>query len=155
MDAIRYVVDTGCKGALSRDFRPWRTVYGFRAAVGAVGQIRDQVRARVRRRMGRAPRAVATVIDSQSVRAAETVGRDSRGYDAAKKINCRKWHLVVDTNGLLLLVMVTTVDLPDPDHDAAKEVLFSLRLMPRRSPSSGPTPPMAANWSTGRRSGSK
>lgn len=98
VDAIRYVVDTGCKWrALPKDFPPWRTCYGFMArwaAAGVVGQIRDQLRKRIRREMGRAPGAVATVIDSQSVKAAETVGKDSRGYDGAKKINGRKRHLV-------------------------------------------------------------
>lgn len=96
VDAIRYVVDTGCKWrALPKDFPPWRTCYNFMArwaAAGVIGQIRDQLRKRVRRDMGRAPGAVATIIDSQSVKAAETVGRDSRGYDAAKKINGRKRH---------------------------------------------------------------
>ncbi len=67
------------------------------------------------------------IIDSQSVKTAETIGKDSRGYDAAKKINGRKRHLVVDTRGLPLLVMVTPADLTD--RDAAKEVLFRLRLM--------------------------
>lgn len=131
VDAIRYVVDTGCKWrALPADFPPWRTVWGFMArwaAAGVVGQIRDQLAGRIRREMGKGPRAVATVIDSQSVKAAETVGKDSRGYDAAKKINGRKRHLVVDTRGLPLLVMVTPADLAD--RDAAKEVLFRLRLM--------------------------
>lgn len=93
VDAIRYVVDTGCEWrALPKDFPPWRTCYGFMArwaAAGVVGQIRDQLRKRIRRDMGRAPGAVATVIDSQSVKAAETVGKDSRGYDGAKKINGR------------------------------------------------------------------
>lgn len=75
-------------------------------AAGVVGQIRDHLRGHIRRDMGKGPRAVATVIDSQSVKAAETVGKDSRGYDAAKEINGRKRHLVVDTRGLPLLVMV-------------------------------------------------
>ncbi|ONK09571.1 IS5 family transposase [Streptomyces sp. MP131-18] len=131
VDAIRYVVDTGCKWrALPVDFPPWRTVWGFMArwaATGIVGQIRDQLRRRVRLGMSRAPRAVATVIDSQSIRAAETVSRATRGYDAAKKVNGRKRHLVVDTKGLPLLVMVTAADMTD--RDAAKEVLFRLRLM--------------------------
>ncbi|MGC0422717.1 transposase [Embleya sp. AB8] len=86
----------------STDFPPWRTCYNFMArwaAAGVVGQIRDQLRKRVRRGMGRSPGAVATVIDSQSVKAAETVGKDSRGYDGAKRINGRKRHLVVDTKG--------------------------------------------------------
>lgn len=53
--------------------------------------------------------------------------RDSRGYDGAKKINGRKRHLVVDTKGLPLFVMVTPADMTD--REAAKEVLFRLRLM--------------------------
>ncbi len=77
--------------------------------------------------MGRAPGAVATVIDSQSVKAADTVGRDSRGYDGATKINGRKRHMVADTKGLPLFVMVTPADMTD--RDAAKKVLFQLRLM--------------------------
>ncbi|MFI8242659.1 IS5 family transposase [Streptomyces sp. NPDC085866] len=131
VDAIRYVVDTGCKWrALPVDFPPWRTVWGFMArwaACGAIGQIRDQLSRRIRREMGKGPRAVATVIDSQSVKAAETVSKATRGYDAGKKINGRKRHLVVDTRGLPLLVMVTPADLHD--SQAAKEVLFRLRLM--------------------------
>ena len=97
------------------------------AAAGVIGQIRDALAGRIRRTMGKGPRAVATVIDSQSVKAASTVGRDSRGYDAGKKVNGRKRHLVVDTRGLPLLVMVTPADLHD--SAAAKEVLFRLRLM--------------------------
>jgi transposase len=130
VDAIRYVVDTGCKWrALPADFPPWRTVWGFMArwaASGAVGHIRDQLTGRIRRDLGKGPRAVATVIDSQSVKAASTVSRATRGYDAGKKINGRKRHLVVDTRGLPLMVMVTPADLHD--SAAAKEVLFRLRL---------------------------
>ncbi|KAF2776936.1 transposase [Streptomyces sp. OM5714] len=77
--------------------------------------------------MGKGPRAVATIIDSQSVEAASTVGKDSRGHHPGKKINGRKRHLVVDTRGLPLMVMVTPASLYD--SRAAKEVLFRLRLM--------------------------
>jgi transposase len=97
------------------------------AAAGVIGRIRDQLRRRIRQDMGRGPEAVATIIDSQSVKAAETVGKDSRGYDAGKKINGRKRHMVVDTKGLPLFVMVTPASVTD--RDAAKEVLFRLRLM--------------------------
>ncbi|WP_405805467.1 IS5 family transposase [Streptomyces sp. NBC_01187] len=131
VDAIRYVVDAGCKWrALPADFPPWRTVWGFMArwaAAGIIGQIRDHLAGRIRREMGKGPRAVATIIDSQSVRAAETVSKATRGYDAGKKVNGRKRHLVVDTRGLPLFVMVTPADLHD--SAAAKEVLFRLRLM--------------------------
>lgn len=89
VDAIRYVVDTGCKWrALPKDFPPWRTCCGFMArwaAAGVVGQIRDQLRKRIRRELGRSPGAVATVIDSQSVKAAETVGRDSAAMTARRR----------------------------------------------------------------------
>lgn len=73
-----------------------------------------------------APAATSLVIDSQSIKAAEAVGKDSRGY-AGKKINGRKRHLVVDTKGLPLFVMVTPADMTD--RNPAKEVLFRLRLM--------------------------
>jgi len=49
------------------------------------------------------------VVDSQSLRGADTVGSDSRGYDAGKKLNGRKRHIVTDTLGLLLVVMVIAV----------------------------------------------
>ncbi|UKY47417.1 DUF6192 family protein [Streptomyces inhibens] len=97
------------------------------AAAGVVGQIRDQLRKRIRHEMSQAPGAVATVIDSQSLKAAETVGKDSRGYDRAKKTNGRKRHLIVDTKGPPLFIMVTPADMTD--RDAAKEVLFRLGLM--------------------------
>ncbi|GAA2428110.1 hypothetical protein GCM10010255_83630 [Streptomyces coeruleofuscus] len=71
---------------------------------------------------------MATVIDSQSVKAAETVSKATRGYDAGKKINGRKRHLVVDTRGLPLMVILTPADLYDAA--AAREVLFRLRLAP-------------------------
>lgn len=97
------------------------------AAAGIISQIRDHLAGRARRDMAKAPRAVATVIDPQSVKAAETVSKATRCYDAGKKINGRKRHLVVDIRGLPLMVMVTPADLHDAA--AAKEVLFRLRLM--------------------------
>lgn len=114
VDAIRYVVDADCKWrALPGDFPPWSTVYKFFArwtAAGVVAVLRDQLRRKIRTTVGKTPQAVAVIIDSQSVKAAETVGRNSRGYDAAKKINGRKRHLVVDTRDLPLFVMVTPAD---------------------------------------------
>jgi hypothetical protein len=56
---------------------------------------------------GRKPEPSAAVIDSQPVKAAETAARDSRGFDAGKKINGRKRHIAVDTIGLLLTVLIT------------------------------------------------
>ncbi|MEU0971455.1 transposase [Streptomyces sp. NPDC005917] len=53
------------------------------------------------------------MIDSQSVKADAVVGSDSRGFDGGKLINGRKRHIVADTLGLLLGVMVTAADVGD------------------------------------------
>jgi transposase len=66
------------------------------------------------------------VLDSQTVRAAETVGKTSRGYDGAKRINGRERHLAVDLGGLPVMVMVTSAECTD--RDAARELLARLRL---------------------------
>lgn len=60
----------------------------------------------------------AAIVDAQSVKGADTVGAPSRGYDAGKKVNGRKRHVVVDTAGLLLLVMVTAASVQDRDGGA-------------------------------------
>ncbi len=70
---------------------------------------------------GRDSEPTAAVIDSQSVKADAVVGVESRGFDGGKLINGRKRHLVVDTLGLLLGVMVTAADVGD--RTAAKVLL--------------------------------
>jgi transposase len=89
VDAIRYVTHNGCVWrALPADFPPWRTVYGIYQrwnATGATLALHDALRAAARQAAGRDVEPAAAVIDSQSVRAAATVPRSSRGWDAAKK----------------------------------------------------------------------
>lgn len=65
------------------------------------------------------------VIDSQTVRAADTVPTASSGYDGGKKIKGRKRHVAVDTGGLLLAVVVTTASLQD--RDGAFRITAALR----------------------------
>jgi hypothetical protein len=67
----------------------------------------------------------AAVIDSQTVRAADTVPTASSGYDGGKKIKGRKRHVAVDTGGLLLAVVVTTASLQD--RDGAFRITAALR----------------------------
>ncbi|MFD1322246.1 transposase [Micromonospora sonneratiae] len=86
----------------------------------------DQLREQVRVSQGRNPQPSAGIIDSQSVKAADTVARDSRGYDAGKKINGRKRFIVTDTLRLLLVVMVCAANVQD--RDGAKSTLLSLYL---------------------------
>jgi transposase len=134
VDAIRYVTHNGCVWrALPADFPPWRTVYGIYQrwnARGATLALHDALRALARQAAGRNAEPTAAVIDSQSVRAAPTVPRSSRGWDAAKKVNGRKRHIAVDTSGLLLEVLVTTAS--TQDRDAARPLLFNLHRARRR-----------------------
>jgi transposase len=75
---------------------------------------------------GRRSAPSAAIIDSQSVRAADTVPTASRGRDAGKKVNGRKRHLAVDTMGLLLVVLVTAASVQD--RDAARPLPWRLRV---------------------------
>jgi transposase len=125
VDAILYVVDNGIKWrALPADFPPWPTVYKRFAAwekTGTTQRLLDGLRDQARLSAGRVAAPSAAVMDSQSVRAAETVSRATRGYDAGKKVQGRKRHIVVDTVGFLLAVLVTPAS--TPDRVAARHLL--------------------------------
>jgi transposase len=125
LDAMRYLVDNGIKWrAMPADFPPWDRVYAFFRRWrdhALVKEFHDRLRARVRERAGRDAQPTAGVIDSQSVKADAVVGAGSRGYDGGKQVNGRKRHVVVDTLGLLLAVMVTSAD--TGDRTAARVLL--------------------------------
>ncbi|WP_344990791.1 IS5 family transposase [Nonomuraea helvata] len=130
VDAIRYVVDNGCKWRnLPADFLvPWRTVHAIFTRWwqdGDLYALHNDLREQVRIADGREPEPSAGIIDSQSLRAAETVAAGSRGYDAAKKVQGTKRHVIVDTLGLLLVVIVTAASVQD--RDGAKPALARLR----------------------------
>ena len=115
LDAIFYVLRTGCQWRyLPKDFPPKSTVWGYFDQWrhnGTLETIHDKLRDRVRKqeKPGR-PRRTAS-IDSQSVPATE--GGEARGYDAHKKVTGRKRHIVVDSLGLLLAVVVTAASVDD------------------------------------------
>lgn len=119
VNAILYVNRTGCSWRqMPHDFPPWDTVYWYFqrwAEDGTTDRIHDALRDAVRDGDGRDPMASAGIVDSQSVKGADTLGRGSRGYDAGKKINGRKRHIVTDTLGLLVVVLVTSAALQDRD----------------------------------------
>jgi putative transposase len=92
------------------------------------GEAGKELREQVRVEEGRAPTPSAALIDSQSVKTTEQGGK--RGYDAGKKINGRKRHILVDTLGLLLRVVVHPASLQD--REGAKLVLTKIKdLFPR------------------------
>jgi transposase len=83
IDAILYVVRTGCAWRqLPADFPPWQTVYWYFARweeQRVTLRMLDALRGQVRLADGRDAEPSAGIIDSQSVRGAETVGRATRG----------------------------------------------------------------------------
>jgi putative transposase len=131
IDAMLYLVDNGCKWrALPGDFPPWQTVHAMLArwkADGAWADITDRLRARVRAAEGRDPEPSACVMDSQSVHesAEGVVPAATSGFDGFKKVNGRKRHLLVDTLGLLVAVIVTRASARD--HHAAPLLLARAR----------------------------
>jgi len=131
VNAILYLVRTGCSWRqLPKEFPPWGTVYWhFRRwrADGSLDRLHDALRDAVRDAEGRDEQPTAAIIDAQSVKGADTVSSSSRGYDAGKKVNGRKRHVVVDTVGMLLLVMVTTASVQD--RDGARPVLEAMAVM--------------------------
>ncbi len=136
LDAIFYVVKGGIPWRyLPTDFPLWQTVYGvFRR--WKQGQqwaaLNDALRHLVRKDQDRSPQPTAAVLDSQSVKSAGHGG--PVGYDAGKRIKGRKRHVLVDTLGLVLGVVVTPAD--TTERDGGKAVLgrvlgwlASLRLL--------------------------
>ena len=123
LNAMFYVVRTACQWrSLPTDFAPWGTVYHYyRLWKGNQlwEQIHTHLQEHVRQREGRQRHATAGIIDSQSVKSTEC--SDERGYDAGKKVNGRKRHVLVDTLGMGLLVLVLPANIQD--RDAARQLL--------------------------------
>jgi transposase len=119
VNAILYLLRTGCSWRqLPVDFPAWETVYGYFRRWdedGTMARIHNDLREAVRKKEGRNATPSAGIVDSQSLRGADTVGCATRGYDAGKKVNGRKRHIVVDTLGLLMVTVVTAANLQDRD----------------------------------------
>jgi transposase len=153
VDAIRYLVKEGIQWrAMPCDFPPFQPVYDVLdqwQENGATQAMHDELRGQCRVAAGRKPEPTAAIIDSQSVKAAETVGKASRGYDAGKKIAGRKRHIAVDTIGLLLAVLVTAAGVQDRTGRSRCCGTCAGRSAPSGSP--GPMPRMPGSWWPGRR----
>jgi putative transposase len=129
VDAIRYLDHNGCVWrALPIDFPPRSLVAHYFTAWtrdGTLARIHATLREQVRVAEGRTPQPTAALIDAQSIRGAETVARPSRGYDAGKNVNGRKRHIIVDTTGLLLAILVTGAHIQD--RDGGRALIWAIR----------------------------
>jgi putative transposase len=132
VNAILYRLHNGCAWrALPHDFPPEGTVRGYFHCWRRSGlweKINDRLRRQVRTAEGRNEEPSAGIIDSQSAKGTRTSG--TKGYDAGKKVKGTKRHVLVDTLGLLLCVVVHAANIQD--RDGAKLVLSKARgLFPK------------------------
>lgn len=131
LDGMFYVTRTGCQWRHLPPppfFPPWQTVYGYFRLFNSTGvweTIQHSLVMEEREIAGREASPTVGIINSQSVKTTEAGG--VRGYDAAKKVKGRKRHIVVDTLGLVLAIVVHAGDIQD--RDGAKLVIKELRKL--------------------------
>src|SRR5712675_2822324 len=130
VDAVFYVLRTGCQWRyLPVDFPPKSTVWRYFDEWrhnGTLDTIHDSLRKKVRAAEKPYHPRTTTSVDSQSVDT--TSGGEQRGRDNFKNVDGRKRHIVVDSMGLLLAVLVTAADVDDAK--AAAELFARLGGQP-------------------------
>jgi len=123
-NAVMYVLSTGCQWrAIPKDLPPRSTVHGYLVRWthdGTLEGMHHALHVKCREQEAREASPTAAIIDAQSVKSAEKGGSaiDPHGYDAGKKINGKKRHVLVDTQGFVLDAIVTAADIQDRDGGA-------------------------------------
>jgi putative transposase len=118
VNAILYVVKTGCQWRmLPGDFAPWKLVYYYFSTWkkrGLFEIIHESLVEKVRLVNGKNEEPTAGIIDTQSVKNT-LVSCEDKGFDAGKKIKGIKRHIIVDTLGLVLAVVIQSASVQDRD----------------------------------------
>jgi len=121
VNGLMYILSTSCQWrAIPKDLPPRSTLHDYLDRWdydGMLERIHHALYVQCREQAGREASPTVAIIDSQSVKNAEKGGRaiDPAGYDAGKKIKGKKRHLLVDTEGLVLQVIVHAADIQDRD----------------------------------------
>ena len=127
INGILYIVRGGCAWRMMpHDLPPWSTCYDYFRKWGndgLWGRVNDALRDDVRRKAKRKRSPSMAIIDSQSVKTTEQGG--PKGKDAFKRVDGRKRHILVDTLGMILAVVVHSAGIQD--RDGAKPVLERIK----------------------------
>ena len=128
INAIMYITKTGCQWRmLPNDFAPWQSVYYYFRKWkrdGLIEEIHDFLVYKIRLKKNKNPLPTVGIIDSQSTKTIN-VCEDNIGYDGGKKVKGRKRHIVVDTLGLILSVVIHSATIHD--SKGAESVLVELK----------------------------
>ena len=118
VNASFYLVKTGCQWRLlPGDFPKWQTVYYYFSTWKKNEiweQIHESLVEQIRKTAGKNEEPTVGIIDAQSVKST-LVSSQSKGFDAGKKIKGIKRHLIVDTLGLILAVVIQSASVQDRD----------------------------------------
>lgn len=116
LNAIFYLVRTGCAWRyLPRDYPPWKTVYHYFREFRQRGmwrKLNQGLRRMVRKRAGRAAQSSVGVLDSQSVKTVDTASA-ANGFDSGKRVKGRKRHILCDSLGLVIAVVVHAANISE------------------------------------------
>jgi putative transposase len=127
VNAILYLVKTGCQWRmLPGDFSKWQLVYYYFSVWkknGVLEEIHESLVEKIRKQQGKNEEPSVGIIDAQSVKNT-LVSSESKGFDAGKKLKGIKRHIIVDTLGLILPVVIQSASVQD--RDGAADVIDKL-----------------------------
>ncbi|HEY9881673.1 MAG TPA: IS5 family transposase [Leptolyngbyaceae cyanobacterium] len=116
LNGVFYVQRSGCQWEmLPHDLPPYTTVYGYFQKwqrKGVWQKMHDQLRSQLRQNLGRDQYSSVAIADSQSVKTNRKKG-EVYGFDGGKKVKGRKRHVVVDSQGLVIGVLVTEANVSE------------------------------------------